>query len=210
MIGHRRLPNPDNALKRLVWAQPRCFAVLPGKAALGRPTPSGASPQALAAPQQVGALNVRLALYQPDMPQNVGAAIRIAACFGKPLDVIEPCGFALTDKALQRAAMDYADRAVIERHASFSAFLATDSQVGRRLVLIETDGPVRLHDFVFEPADTLILGRESAGSPPELYAAAHAVVRIPLAAGARSLNVAVAGAVAMTEAMRQTGGFARC
>jgi tRNA (cytidine/uridine-2'-O-)-methyltransferase len=159
--------------------------------------------------QQVGALNVRLALYQPDMPQNVGAAIRIAACFATPLDIVEPCGFALTDKALRRAAMDYAGLAAIERHGSFSAFLASESQSGRRFVLLETDGAVRLHDFAFEAADTLILGRESAGSPPELYDAAHAVVRIPLAPGARSLNVAVAGAVAMTEAMRQTGGFVR-
>lgn len=159
-------------------------------------------------PQQVGALNVRLALYQPDMPQNVGAAIRIAACFATPLDIIEPCGFALTDKALRRAAMDYAGQARIERHASFGAFLASESQREGRLILLETDGAVRLHDFAFGAADTLIVGRESAGSPPDLYAAAHAVVRIPLAPGARSLNMAVAGAVAMAEAMRQTGGFA--
>ncbi|KAF0172430.1 MAG: tRNA (cytidine(34)-2'-O)-methyltransferase [Hyphomonadaceae bacterium] len=150
---------------------------------------------------------MRLALYQPDMPQNVGATIRIAACFAAPLDIIEPCGFALTDKALRRAAMDYAGRAAIERHAGFGGFLANQSQNNRRLVLIETDGAVRLHDFAFRAGDTLILGRESAGSPPELYAAAHAVVRIPLAQGARSLNVAVAGAVALAEAMRQTGGF---
>lgn len=147
---------------------------------------------------------MRLALYQPDMPHNVGAAIRIAACFGTPLDIIEPCGFALTDKALRRAALDYAGQAAIERHGSFAAFVARESQIGRRLVLLETDGAVRLHDFAFAAADTLIFGRESAGSPPELYAAAHAVVRIPLAAGARSLNVAVAGAVALAEAMRQT------
>lgn len=159
-------------------------------------------------PQQVGALNVRLALYQPDMPQNVGAAIRIAACFATPLEIIEPCGFALTDKALRRAAMDYAGQARIERHASFGAFLASESQREGRLILLETDGAVRLHDFAFGAADTLIVGRESAGSPPDLYAAAHAVVRIPLAPGARSLNMAVAGAVAMAEAMRQTGGFA--
>lgn len=158
-------------------------------------------------PQQVGALNVRLALYQPDMPQNVGATIRLAACLATPLDLIEPCGFALTDKALRRTAMDYAGLAAIERHGSFAAFLASESQIGRRLVLLETDGAVRLHDFAFAAADTLILGRESAGSPPELYAAAHAVVRIPLAAGARSLNVAVAGAVALAEALRQTGGL---
>lgn len=150
---------------------------------------------------------MRLALYQPDMPQNVGAAIRVAACFATPLDLIEPCGFALTDKALRRAAMDYGERAEIMRHAGLAAFFASESQQGRRLILLETDGDVRLHDFAFRPDDTLILGRESVGSPPELYAAAAAVVRIPLAPGARSLNVAVSGAVALAEAMRQTGGF---
>jgi tRNA (cytidine/uridine-2'-O-)-methyltransferase len=141
------------------------------------------------------------------MPQNVGAAIRVAACFGTPLDIVEPCGFALTDKALRRAAMDYGERADVTRHGSLAAFLANPSQQARRLVLLETDGALRLHDFAFAPGDTLILGRESAGSPPELYEAAAAIVRIPLAPGARSLNVAVAGAVALAEAMRQTGGF---
>jgi tRNA (cytidine/uridine-2'-O-)-methyltransferase len=143
------------------------------------------------------------------MPQNVGAAIRVAACFGTPLDIVEPCGFALTDKALRRAAMDYGERADVTRHGSLAAFLANPSQQARRLVLLETDGALRLHDFAFAPGDTLILGRESAGSPPELYEAAAAIVRIPLAPGARSLNVAVAGAVALAEAMRQTGGFRR-
>lgn len=150
---------------------------------------------------------MRLALYQPDMPQNVGAAIRVAACFATPLDIIEPCGFPLTVKALKRTAMDYAARAEIVRHDSLAAFVATRSQSAARLILVETDGPVRLHDFVFAPGDTLILGRESAGSPPELYGVADAVIRIPLATGARSLNVAVAGAVALAEAMRQTGSF---
>lgn len=150
---------------------------------------------------------MRLALYQPDMPQNVGAAIRVAACFATPLDIVEPCGFPLTDKALKRTAMDYAARAEIVRHDSLAAFVATRSQSAARLILVETDGPVRLHDFVFAPGDTLILGRESAGSPPALYDVADAVIRIPLAAGARSLNVAVAGAVALAEAMRQTGSF---
>lgn len=152
---------------------------------------------------------MRLALYQPDMPQNVGAAIRIAACFATPLDIIEPCGFALTDKALRRAAMDYGERAEIVRHGGFAAFLASRSQQGGRLILLETDGDVRLHDFAFSPADTLLLGRESEGSAGEVYAAADAVVRIPLTAGARSLNVAVAGAVALAEAMRQVGAFSR-
>lgn len=150
---------------------------------------------------------MRLALYQPDMPQNLGAAIRIAACFGLALDVIEPCGFALTDKALRRVAMDYAGQAAVERHASFATFLAAPARAAGRLILLETDGSSRLHDVAFADGDTLLLGRESAGSPPEVYAAAHAVVRIPLAAGRRSLNVAVAGAVALSEALRQTGGF---
>lgn len=150
---------------------------------------------------------MRLALYQPDMPQNLGAAMRVAACFDTGLEIIEPCGFALTDKALRRAAMDYAGRARVRRHESFAAFLADPARWEGRLLLMETDGSSRLHDVAFAAGDTLLLGRESAGSPPEVYAAAAAVVRIPLAAGARSLNVAVAGAVALAEGLRQTGGF---
>ena len=150
---------------------------------------------------------MRLALYQPDMPQNLGAAIRVAACFAAALDVIEPCGFALTDKALRRAAMDYAGQAEVTRHASFAAFLAAPARKEGRLILLETDGSSRLHDVAFAGGDTLLLGRESAGSPAEVYAAAALVARIPLAAGRRSLNVAVAAAVALAEALRQTGGF---
>jgi tRNA (cytidine/uridine-2'-O-)-methyltransferase len=141
------------------------------------------------------------------MPQNLGAAMRVAACFGAPLDVIEPCGFALTDKALRRAAMDYEGRCAVTRHGSFAAFLAAPERAAGRLALLETDGSSRLHDFSFLPGDTLLLGRESAGSPPEVYAAAAAVIRIPLSPGLRSLNVAVAGAVALSEALRQTDGY---
>jgi tRNA (cytidine/uridine-2'-O-)-methyltransferase len=152
---------------------------------------------------------VRLALYQPDIPQNLGAAIRLAACFAAPLDVIGPCGFPLTDKALKRAALDYGRLAAIERHASFTAFLAHGARRAGRLILIETDGTERLDRFAFGSGDTILMGRESAGSPPELYAAAAASVRIPMAPDARSLNVVVAGAVALAEAMRQTGGLER-
>lgn len=147
---------------------------------------------------------MRLALYQPDIPQNLGAAIRLCACFGVGLDVIEPCGFPLTDRGLKRAALDYGPQAEIARHASLAAFRATRG----RLVLIETDG-APLHRFAFAADDVLVLGRESAGSPPELYAAAAAIVRIPMAPGLRSLNVVTAGAVALSEALRQTGGFER-
>jgi tRNA (cytidine/uridine-2'-O-)-methyltransferase len=150
---------------------------------------------------------VRLALYQPDIPQNLGAAIRLSACLGVGLDIIEPCGFPLTDAAMKRAALDYGDKARIARHVSFGAFRTAPEREGGRLVLIETDGAVRFQDFAFSTGDTLILGRESAGSPGELYEAAHASVRIPMVGGLRSLNVVTAGAVVLTEALRQTGAW---
>jgi tRNA (cytidine/uridine-2'-O-)-methyltransferase len=150
---------------------------------------------------------VRLALYQPDIPQNVGAAIRLAACFAAPLDIIGPCGFPLTDRALKRAALDYGHLAVVQNHPSFAEFLSHGARREGRLVLVETDGAERLDRFSFAAGDTLLLGRESAGSSPELHAAASACLRIPMAPGARSLNVAVAGAIALMEALRQTGGL---
>jgi tRNA (cytidine/uridine-2'-O-)-methyltransferase len=154
-----------------------------------------------------GGHNVRLALYQPDIPQNLGAAIRLAACLGVGLDVIEPCGFPLTDAAIKRAALDYGEQAKIARHLSLAAFRAAPEREAGRLVLVETDGAVSFQDFSFSTGDTLILGRESAGSPGELYAAAQASVRIPMRRGPRSLNVVVAAAVVLTEAMRQTGAW---
>lgn len=150
---------------------------------------------------------MRLAAYQPDIPQNLGAMVRLSACFTVPLDLIEPCGFPLTDKSLKRASLDYGPQAVIARHSSWSAFLAAPERAAGRLVLIETDGAAPLDQFFFEPGDTLLLGRESAGSAPEAYRAAAATVRIPLSARARSLNVAMAAAIALAEALRQTGGF---
>lgn len=150
---------------------------------------------------------MRLALYQPDIPQNLGAAIRVCACLGADLDVIEPCGFPLTDKSLKRAALDYGTLARMERHAGFAAFLAHPARAAGRLVLVETDGAARLDRFSFAPGDTLILGRESAGAALAVRQAAEATVRIPMAAGARSLNVVMAGAVALYEAMRQTGAI---
>jgi len=149
---------------------------------------------------------VRLALYQPDIPQNLGAAIRLCACCATPLDVILPCGFALTDKAMKRAALDYGALSQVRTHASFAAYRAAFAGRGR-LALIETDGAVALPDMIFQPDDRLILGRESAGAGPEVYAAADAVVRIPIAPQARSLNVVTAAAIALAEALRQTGGF---
>lgn len=150
---------------------------------------------------------MRLALYQPDIPQNLGAAIRLAACLGVALDIIEPCGFPLTDAALKRTALDYGDKARTTRHASFAGFCTAPERQSGRLVLVETDGAGGFQNFSFSTGDTLILGRESAGSPGELYAAAQASVRIPMARGVRSLNIVTAASVVLTEALRQTGAW---
>ncbi|MBE7218648.1 MAG: tRNA (cytidine(34)-2'-O)-methyltransferase, partial [Caulobacteraceae bacterium] len=122
---------------------------------------------------------MRLALFQPDIPQNLGAAIRLAACLGVALDVIEPCGFPLSDKGLKRAAMDYGRLVEPVLHPSWTAFLAASERTQGRLVLITTRGAEPLHDFRFAPGDTLIFGRESAGAPEEVHAAAQARVVIP-------------------------------
>lgn len=150
---------------------------------------------------------MRLALYQPDIPQNLGAALRLCACLGVGLDVIEPCGFPLTDTSMKRAALDYGDKAQVSRHGSFATFRSAPERPDGRLVLVETDGAVSFQDFSFSTGDTLVFGRESAGSPGELYEAAQASVRVPMVRGLRSLNVVTAAAVVLTEAMRQTGAW---
>ena len=150
---------------------------------------------------------MRLALYQPDIPQNMGALMRIAACFRVPLDVIEPCGFPFDEKRLRRTAMDYGDLCDMTRHASWTAYLAGLRQTPNRLVLLTTASDQNHTEFAFAPTDTLMLGRESHGVPSEVHAAADARVRIPIAKGLRSLNVSVAGAIAIAEALRQLGEF---
>jgi tRNA (cytidine/uridine-2'-O-)-methyltransferase len=150
--------------------------------------------------QNCGSL-MRLALYQPDIPQNTGAMMRLCACFGVGLDIIEPCGFPFSDSKLRRAGMDYMDLAAVARHASWQEFLAAKTG---RLVLVETDGKVPYHKFAFAPYDVLILGRESAGVPREVYDAVDESVYIPQAQG-RSLNVALAASITLSEALRQTG-----
>lgn len=147
---------------------------------------------------------MRLALYQPDIPQNTGALLRLAACFGVGLDLIEPFGFVFDDRRLKRAGLDYAARVAVSRHASWDSFLVGRGP-GSRLVLLTTAGTIPLDAFGFAPDDTLLLGRESAGVPEFVHRAATARVVIPLRAGARSLNVAMAGAIALFEALRQTG-----
>jgi tRNA (cytidine/uridine-2'-O-)-methyltransferase len=137
------------------------------------------------------------------MPPNLGAAIRVAACFAAPLEVIEPCGFLLTDPALKRVAMDYAGKVDLVRRGSWADFLAAPERTEGRIVLFTTQAEANLDAFAFQPGDTLLFGRESAGAPPEVHAAAQARVRINVAA--RSLNLAVSTGVALFEARRQVG-----
>jgi len=148
---------------------------------------------------------MRLALFEPDIPQNLGAFIRLAACLGAPLDIIEPCGFPLDDKRIRRAAMDYVDLAKIVRHASWQSFMRDRTQ--GRLVLLTTSGNQRFPAVAFRTDDTLLLGRESAGVPAAVHDAADLRLRIPLQQGLRSLNVALAAAMVLSEALRQTSGY---
>ena len=150
---------------------------------------------------------MRLALFQPDIPQNVGAAIRLAACLHVSLEIIEPCAFPLSDRSLKRAALDYGDHAQIRRRSSWSDFLAADARTEGRLVLFTTRGAEPFTDFAFTAGDTLLFGQESAGAPEEVHAAADARLIIPIAAETRSLNLVSACAIALGEALRQTRGF---
>lgn len=147
---------------------------------------------------------MRLALYQPDIPQNTGAILRLAACLGVGVDIIEPCGFVLDDKRLRRVAMDYAERVPVMRHRSWAAFVGMASE-SRRLVLLTTRAAVTHTAFSFRRDDTLLLGRESAGVPDEVHAACADAVRVPIRG--RSLNVAAAAAIVLGEGLRQTAGF---
>jgi tRNA (cytidine/uridine-2'-O-)-methyltransferase len=146
---------------------------------------------------------VALALYQPDIPQNTGTLLRLGACLGVPVHVIEPAGFALTDRAFRRAGLDYLDRADIVMHASFAAF--REAMAAHRIVVVETTGTMAYTAFDFSPQDVLLLGRETSGVPDHVVAACAASVAIPMRAGFRSLNVAVAGAMVLGEALRATG-----
>lgn len=150
---------------------------------------------------------MRLALFEPDIPPNTGTMIRLAACLGVPIDIIEPCGFTFSDASLRRAGMDYRERASLRRHASFAAFEAARAAWGARLILLTTRGDSSPARFAFRADDILLVGRESAGVPDHVHALADARLRLPMAAGLRSLNVAVAAAMALYEGLRQTDGF---
>lgn len=145
---------------------------------------------------------MRLALHEPDIAGNVGTLIRTAACFGVAVDLIEPMGFAYSDRALARAGMDYAAGAEVARHVDWTAF---EAQVSGRIVLLTTAGAMPLWEAAFRADDVLLLGSEGSGVPAAVHARADLRVRVPMRAGFRSLNVAVAGGIVLTEALRQTG-----
>jgi len=150
---------------------------------------------------------VALALYQPDIPQNAGTLLRLGACLGVAVHLIEPAGFDASDRNLKRAGLDYLPYVDLERHLSWDAFEQWRAASGRRLVLLTTKATLPYADFTFAAGDILMVGRESSGVPDDVHAAAEARLLIPMRAGLRSLNVAVAAAMVLGEALRQTNGF---
>jgi tRNA (cytidine/uridine-2'-O-)-methyltransferase len=153
-------------------------------------------------------MTLRIALYEPDIPQNTGTVLRLCACLGIEAHLIEPAGFPASDRAFRRAGMDYLDAVTLVRHGSWREFEAWRRQAGRRLVLFTTAATAPYLDFRFSPDDILLFGRESAGVPQEVHANADARLLIPMRPGLRSLNVAMAAAMAAGEALRQIGGMA--
>jgi tRNA (cytidine/uridine-2'-O-)-methyltransferase len=148
---------------------------------------------------------MRIALYQPDIPQNTGTVLRLCACLGIEAHIIAPAGFPTSDRAFRRAGMDYLDAVTLVRHPSWDAFEDWRRQGGHRLVLFTTAAALSYLEYEYEAGDVLLFGRESAGVPPEVHTAADARLKIPIRPGLRSLNVAMAAATAAGEALRQTG-----
>lgn len=150
---------------------------------------------------------MRIALYEPDIPQNTGTILRTCACLGLEAHIIEPAGFPVTDRAFRRAGMDYLDRVAILRHGSFAAFQQWRRTEQLTLVLMTTAAERCYLDHAFRDDQVILFGRESAGVPDAVHEAADVRLRIPLVSGLRSLNIAVAVAMVAGEALRQTGGF---
>ena len=148
---------------------------------------------------------MRIALYQPEIAQNVGAVLRLGACFGVAVDLIEPMGFEWDDKRVRRTAMDYIDAVDITRHSDFAAFLETSGSA--RIVLFTTKGRSSPFDLKFRNGDILLFGKESGGVPPEVSLHCEAAVRIPIREQVRSLNLATSAAIGLSEALRQTNGL---
>jgi len=150
---------------------------------------------------------LRIALFQPDIAQNTGTILRLAACLGLSVDIVEPAGFPVSDRSFRRSGMDYLDHVAWKRHDDFAAFEAWRRAEGRRLVLMTTRAALPYAGFAFRTGDVVMAGRESAGAPDEVHAAADARILIPMRPGLRSLNVAVSVAIVAGEALRQLGGF---
>ena len=152
---------------------------------------------------------MRLALYEPDIPQNAGTIMRMAACMGVSVDIIEPCGFTLSDRRFRRAGMDYLDHLHLTVHASYEDFASARARQTGRVILLTTRAEIAHHGIAYHPGDTLMVGRESAGVPGHVHAAADLRVKIPMAPipSLRSLNVAMAASMVLGEALRQTGQF---
>jgi tRNA (cytidine/uridine-2'-O-)-methyltransferase len=148
-----------------------------------------------------------LAIYQPDIPQNTGTMLRLAACLGVPVEIIEPAAFDVSDRNLRRSGMDYLNHVTLTRHISWRAFEAWRQEHGKRLILATTRAAIPYADFAFRPDDIVLVGRESAGVPAEVHAAADARILVPMQQGMRSLNVAVTAAMILGEALRQTRSF---
>ncbi|MGI9377091.1 MAG: tRNA (cytidine(34)-2'-O)-methyltransferase [Tsuneonella suprasediminis] len=148
---------------------------------------------------------MRIALFEPEIAGNVGAVMRLGACMGTAVDLIEPMGFAWDDRRVRRAAMDYIDHVSVTRHSGVSPFHASLGQ--SRLILFTTKASQSIYDFAFEPDDVLLFGKESAGVPDTVAQSCHARVRIPMRAEVRSMNLASSAALALGEALRQTGGL---
>lgn len=150
-------------------------------------------------------IDLRIALYQPDIPGNTGTILRMAACLGMTVDLIEPAGFDISDRALKRAGMDYLKDAVLVRHVTWDAFEAWRAPSGRRLILATTKAASPYTQETFRTDDVLLFGRESAGVPDTVHDRADSRILIPMVPGRRSLNVAVSAAMIAGEAMRQVG-----
>lgn len=147
--------------------------------------------------------DLRIALYQPEIPGNTGAVLRLGACLGVAVDIIEPTGFDISDKNLKRAGMDYLEMAALRRHTDFEAFEMFRKTENRRLLLLTTKGATPYTKFSFAPNDIILFGRESAGVPESVHALADARLTIPMMPGARSLNLSVSAAITASEAIRQ-------
>ncbi len=152
---------------------------------------------------------IRIALFQPDIAQNTGTILRLAACLGIVVDIVEPAGFPVSDKSFRRSGMDYLDHVVWKRHDDFGGFESWRATEARRLVLMTTRAALPYTDFAFRAGDIVMAGRESAGVPDEVHAAADARILIPMRPGLRSLNVAVSAAMVAGEALRQLCAFPR-